>query len=568
MSPEAAPASGRQFAMGSASRAIVAGSSGREALRAAAAALRAGGTAADAAVAAALAQTVLAAGCWVSHAGILAALYHDAAEGKTHSLNAAFGVPRLERDPLSIRAAGRKPGRAILVPGFMAGAAALQGRFGRRSFADALAPAIRLADEGFSLDLALHGLVAYRRDLLTSTAEGREIFLRPDGELHAIGELLRQPRLASTLRRVAAEGPDHMYLGEWARAFVAAVARRGGRLDARDLAEYRARWSEPLRCDHRGLEVLAPALPALGGAHVIEALRLLEEADVRRWGPPAASAEALFRLIQVTRAARLGPDLPIERRLTPEAAARLWREIERRRGLTYASRLRMRRTLAHTDAVVVVDAAGNVAVLCHSINALPWASGLFVEGVSIPDSASFQQLEMAQAGPGARLPDLMNPVLLTRNRRPELAAVAIGASLHEAMIQGLAHAVDLGLTLGELKATPRFLVPLPTPIDGLLGVSGKRLQPLGALLHRLIASGAAALGMPSALFNPPQAIDPVGFTPGVLAEVAAMGQPLRAVPDSSLDGYWTGVRFASGGTPLDALASNGPYTDPTVIGES
>ena len=558
----------RRFLTAIAPNAMVVGSSGRSALSAAAATLRQGGSAADAVAIAALTQTALSAGCWDSYAGILGALYYDAGTGTTHSLNAGYNTVREERDPLSIRANGRSSGRAVLVPGFTAGIAALHERFGRLPFAALFDPAIEVADSGIVVEPGLHALMADRRRALTRTPEGRQIFLTSSGRLHEPGDVLRQPALAATLRRVAAEGADYMYRGEWARVFVETVARYGGRLGFRDLADYRASWAQPLRTQYREHDVWVPALPSLGGTSLIEALHLIESANLARRGHYAESPDALYWLIHITRAARLGPTLPVTRRLERETAARLWREIERRGGLTYASRPRIQRALGHSDTVVAVDECGNVAVLSHSINSVAWGStGLFIGGVSVPDSASFQQAEIAQAGPGHRLPDLMNPILLTRNGQPALAAVCVGASLHEMMIQCLISLIDFEMPLDRAGAAPFFLMPVPTLIDGLLAWPDRRFLPVGWFVHRLIVSAAAALGRPRGLVNPVQAIEPDRFSPEIVDAVRAKGQPLRAATDSTLFGYWTGIRFhASEEARLEGAVSNGPFTDPAVIG--
>ncbi|EQD48303.1 Gamma-glutamyltranspeptidase, partial [mine drainage metagenome] len=90
---------------------------------------------------------------------------------------------------------------------------------------------------------------------------------------------------------------------------------------------------------------------------------------------------------------------------------------------------------------------GNMAAVVHSINTVSWGStGIFVEGISIPDSASFQQHAVAAAGPGRRLPDPTNPGLVLRNGKPVMAFGSIGAGLHIRTIGSLIAVLDFGLT--------------------------------------------------------------------------------------------------------------------------
>ena len=103
-------------------------------------------------------------------------------------------------------------------------------------------------------------------------------------------------------------------VGGWARQFVDAVQARGGALARGDLEHYRALWDEPLLAPYGGCDIAVPALPALGGAHLVQALHLLACAKFPRDTHYSQSAELLYWLIQIARAARLGPSLPIQRR--------------------------------------------------------------------------------------------------------------------------------------------------------------------------------------------------------------------------------------------------------------
>ena len=100
----------------------------------------------------------------------------------------------------------------------------------------------------------------------------------------------------------------------------------------------------------------------------------------------------------------------------------------------------------HSDGIVVVDQWGNMAVIVHSINTLNWGStGIFVDGISIPDSASFQQEAIAQISPGGRLPDATNPLIIFREGQPILGSSAIGSCLNEKTLQVILNILDFGL---------------------------------------------------------------------------------------------------------------------------
>ncbi len=212
----------------------------------------------------------------------------------------------------------------------------------------------------------------------------------------------------------------------------------------------------------------------------------------------------------------------------------LWREIQRTGGLDYASRVRMQPAFAHSDAVVAVDERGNVAALCHSINTDAWGSiGLFVDGVSIPDSACFQQHEIAQAGPGERLPDVMNPLIVLRGNRPVLASACVGSALHEVTIQSLLNVLDFRMPVDIAADAPMFYTHAPTTLDRWLGSAG-RLERVRGALYQLILSGASIAGRPRAVINPPQAVASNAFPARLLNEVRAMGQTVTEDDDGTI----------------------------------
>jgi gamma-glutamyltranspeptidase/glutathione hydrolase len=350
-----------------------------------------------------------------------------------------------------------------------------------------------------------------------------------------------------------------MQRGEWAHRFVHSVAQAGGKLRSADLEAYCADWTSPVRADYRGCQVIAPGLPALGGVNTVEAVRLLDRLAVSRGLHSTSSADALFWLIQTTRALWLGPPLPPERRLDPRTTDVLWQEMQRSGGLTYAGHTRMRKALSHSDAVVAVDEHGNVAALCHSINTLAWGTtGLFVDGVSIPDSASFQQQEIARAGRGNRLPDAMNPVVVTRSGKPVFTSASIGSSLHEITIQGLVNVLDLEMPAGAAACAPNFWMPLPTPVDAALDGS-----------NRFFVAACVRVGRPRWVLNPPQAVEPTGFNKELLEAVSARGLQLVEGDHAALLGHWVAIQQTAPGSPgrlEGAATTRGAATDAEVRG--
>ncbi|MEM7306983.1 MAG: gamma-glutamyltransferase [Planctomycetota bacterium] len=453
---------GGQNQLATSKRGVVTGTTGATAVRAGLEALRQGGSAADAALTTSLTQIALAAGSWVSYAGVLTMVYYDAESGEVVSLNAAYDTFAAEDDPLSIprqTAAGGEPtpsGRTALVPGYMAGVGAAHARFGKLPFEQLFVPALYFAEEGFRLS-ELHGaLLAHRKDVLDRLPETRAVFTKGDGSFFAAGDLFRQPALAETLRAVAANGAREMYTGPWAERFVEAVRREGGKVTADDLATYEPLWCEPVRFPYRGFEVAGPGLPAQGGAQVAEAMQLAAAADLAAMGHYSESPAAFFWLAQITDLMALSylddpiarmmvgsKDISLAARSTAAHAAALWERMEA--GECRLTRVPETSDPKHSDAIVAIDRWGNVAAVCHTINTTSWGeTGLFVGGVSIPDSASFQQALIGRTEPGERLPDPTEPLIVLRDGKPYAALSSIGAGLHQKTVATLLNLLDRG----------------------------------------------------------------------------------------------------------------------------
>lgn len=161
---------------GSADKAMIVGSTGPFAELAGRKALEGGGSATDAVVAASLAQIALAAGSWVSYAGVFAMVHYQTATGRVDTLSAGFATFAGETDPASIPRWPQPSGRTALVPGFIAGVHAVHQRFGRLGWAELFSPALYVAEHGFPVGPGQERQFALRGDVLARTPEGRGIF--------------------------------------------------------------------------------------------------------------------------------------------------------------------------------------------------------------------------------------------------------------------------------------------------------------------------------------------------------------------------------------------------------
>jgi gamma-glutamyltranspeptidase/glutathione hydrolase len=229
----ASPAVAQQFATGSGG---MASTGSAFATRAAVRALEAGGNAADAAAAAAFAIMVTdpANTSVGGRAQILLRLASGAMIAIDGATEAPAGVPALS-GPNDDRTGFK----TAAVPGAPAALELMVRRHGRLPFAAALAPAIELAERGFPVPERLAAAFARTRAALGADAGARRLFLRPDGGTWERGQTFRQPVLAATLRRLAADGTAALYQTAFAATIADDMRRHGGFVTVRDLAGYR-----------------------------------------------------------------------------------------------------------------------------------------------------------------------------------------------------------------------------------------------------------------------------------------------------------------------------------------
>lgn len=409
------------------------------------------------------------------------------------------------------------------IPGSVAGLVLAQRCYGRLPLRRVIAPAIALAEQGFSVDPTLADSLEAATPLLRADPTARRLFLRslPGAEpgAPAIGSVWRQPELAASLRRIAQHGHRGFYAGPTAAAITTLMGQRGGAITLADLGAYRARLVRPLQIRFRGHPLLAPPLPA-GGLSLLQLLKLIEPFEA---GPfPAGSARELHSLAEAMalvfrdRNAELG-DLPrpepvVRRLLDPVHLDALRATIrpERHRPSAELSAGPGRPSGGtNTTHLSVVDRGGGLVASTTSLN-LAYGSGIAVPGAGFllnntmddftaaPGSANAFGLVQGSANaiaPGRRPLSSMSPTLVFRpDGRPWLATGSPGGSrILTIVAQVLRNRLVHGMTLAEAVIAPRIHSQLwPDRLDGEQGISPDTLALLRAWGHRV--APAAAMG--------------------------------------------------------------------------
>jgi gamma-glutamyltranspeptidase/glutathione hydrolase len=313
-----------------------------------------------------------------------------------------------------------------------------------------------------------------------------------------------------------------------------------------DMTSYRPHWTEPMRISYRDYEVASIGNNHHGALRALGSLKAAEFAQLKQYGHYTTSAESLLYLIQISRVhMQLLAQSP-ERRATalpgfnPATDSQVSRETAER----VIAHIRKNLTAGHGDPsegshtapIVVVDAKGNVASLVPTIVMADWGhTGLFVNGVSIPDAAKFLQPSMASVGPGARLPDPTTPMLVLRDGKPILAFGSLGGNgLPTLVLQTLVSILEFDMDVQTAANQPYTLG--------------------GYLSRENGVQGAAALEREVILRRT--------FSPTLLDDLRSLGQEIEVLSESSQEAAWIGIQIdpktrslKAGATPgLPALA--------------
>ena len=446
--------------------------------------LRSGGNAVDAAVAVgfALAVTHPFAGNLGGGGFMLIRL----ADGRSTFLDFRERAPAKATRDMYLDAAGNptkdsyEGWRSSGVPGTVRGMELAASKYGTRKWADLLAPAIELASHGFPVSYASAESFHVDGDSLAQSPESRHIFLK-DGAYFAPGEILLQPDLARTLRRIARNGAREFYEGDTAHIFAEEMARHGGLITLEDLKVYTAVERVPLIGSYRGYQVITAPPPSSGGVGILQMLGMLEGSGYEKSGAGSAAsihyvAEVMRRFF-ADRSQYLGdPDaspLRVKELLDP-AYLRKRRETIDPSHVTPSATVRPGlsvRESGETTHYSIVDAQGNAVAVTYTLN-LSYGNGITVPRLGfllndemddfsakpgVPNSFGLLQGELNAIAPGKRPLSAMTPTILTRDGKFFMALGAPGGPrIISAVLQVILNVVDFGMNAQDAVDAPRF----------------------------------------------------------------------------------------------------------------
>jgi gamma-glutamyltranspeptidase / glutathione hydrolase len=487
-------------------------------------ALRAGGTAVDAAVAAnAMLAVVYCNACGLG--GDAFALVWDPGEGRLHGFNGSGRSPAaLTID--AVRAAGHDsmPTRGALpitVPGAVDAWTQLLDRFGRRSLADALLPAARVAWGGYELTAINARSIA--ASLPTFDGPATDVFGRAAGA----GTTFRQPLLAASLRAIADGGREAYYGGPIGAEIARAVQAAGGAMTADDIAEHRGDWVDPISTEYGDVEVVTMP-PNSQGIAALMALNVLSVLDWPMGAP--LSADRLHAHVEAVKVAWSERDRCVADPDRGLADPSVLLSSDHARWL--ASRLSPDRAHRYeptnppgggTVYLCAADGDGMMVSLIES-NFMGFGSGIMggSTGIMLQNRGAYFSLDPAHPNalaPRSRTLHTLMPGMLLRDGRAEVAFGAMGGDGQpQTMVQLVNGLVDDGLDPQAVVDRPRWVL--------LTEGQGQPLGPLSIESDGADAATVAALGARGQEVTLVEARTPL----------MGWAQVIRRLPDGSYEG--------------------------------
>jgi gamma-glutamyltranspeptidase/glutathione hydrolase len=368
-------------------------------------------------------------------------------------------------------------------PGTVAGFALAAQKYGTLPLSTLLAPAIKLARDGFVVNDALaDDLKTYGKEVLITHANSKAIFYKPDGTPWQKGDRLVQKNLARSLALIAQQGPDAFYKGNIADEIAGEMAQHGGLINKADLAAYRAVERKPVSGTYRGYEVFSMPPPSSGGIHIVQILNILENFDLAKMGFGSADAMQVMaeaeKYAYADRSEYLGdPDfvrVPWQALTSKAYAKSLAQQIDVAKARP-SSEIKPGKLAPYesnqTTHFSVVDKNGNAVAVTYTLNTY-FGSGIVAGNSGIlmnnemddfsakPGTPNVYGLVGGEANavqPAKRPLSSMSPTIVTKEGKTWLVTGSPGGSrIITTVLQMVVNSIDFGMNVAEATNAPRF----------------------------------------------------------------------------------------------------------------
>jgi gamma-glutamyltranspeptidase/glutathione hydrolase len=402
------------------------------------------------------------------------------------------------------------------VPGTVSGLALALEKYGTITLSEALAPAIRIAEEGLVVTPSLSDAIKSQGERLKKWPSTRALFFRPDGSFYEPGDVLIQKELAETLKAIADDGIEAFYEGKIADLITSEMELNDGLITREDLRSYEPVIRQPVKGTYRGYDIYSMSPPSSGGIHIVQILNILEGFEMGSLVHNSAAAihymaEAMKRAY-ADRSRYLGdPDfVKVPMGLTDkEYAAKLRRRIDRRiandskeispgRPPGYESN--------ETTHFSVVDSSGNAVSNTYTIN-FSFGSGIVVKGAGfllnnemddfsakpgVPNAYGLIGGTANAIEPGKRMLSSMSPTIVLKKDKPFIITGSPGGSrIITTTLQVIMNVIDYEMNIQEAVNAPRVHHQwLPDEVRMEEGIGVDTIRILKGMGHKVVVKGA------------------------------------------------------------------------------
>ncbi|NNF79110.1 MAG: gamma-glutamyltransferase family protein [Rhizobiales bacterium] len=353
-------------------------------------------------------------------------------------------------------------------------------RYGTRSLAESLQPAIAYCEEGFLVRPHVHGFwsrgsecgrIARIRGLTDYPATAK-IYIKPDGTMYEVGEPLRNPDMAQTYRRLAEAGADDFYEGKIARQICDDMRANGGLLCLEDLAACETDTTLPLWTSYRGYDVATNPLPG-GGLMIVIMLNILENFDLAAMGHNSAdyiaTVSEAMKIATVDKDTHMGDprfyDVPMAQLMSKDYGRRMAERIKRGEK-TIVPRLNAGGPESkETTHICVADTQGNCVSMTHSLGS---SSGVVTDGLGFMYNNCMMVFDPRPGRAGSLAPGkarftALSPTIVLKEGKPFfLVGAPGGTTITMGNLHAILNVIDFGMTAQEAVAAPRFITTSDT----------------------------------------------------------------------------------------------------------
>jgi len=401
---------------------------------------------------------------------------------------------------------------SVTVPGAIHGWSALLDAYGTRKLSDVLQSAIHYADDGFPV-AELTAESWHESEASLKNDEGAAINYLVNGRAPKAGEIFKNPRMAKTLRRIAAEGAEFFYGGEIAEKIVRCSKKKGGLFTLKDFADHRSDWVDPITANYRGYDIYELP-PATHGFVTLEILKILEAFDPKAM--EAQSAEVLHLMIEAKKLAFADRDRYLADRdymkvsvndlLSPKRVETLRARLQKDRA---ASEIESMALAADTEYLAAADNEGNLVSFIQS-NFMGFGSGIVEPetGIVLQNRGHLFSLDESHPnciGPHKRCVHTLMPGMILRDGKPFAALGLKGGHVQpQVQVQIITNLIDFGMTVQESIAASRF-----NHIEGLKvglesGIPESTVQELERRGHQIVSGNPESFGGAHAIMIHPE----------------------------------------------------------------